>query len=150
MLTNGLKIALLTALALPALVPACASSQESNLTLKERYPDLIQLTPPEKENVPTSKLYVDSVRVESLGEELVLLIRGDLPDGCTHIGSARHAVNETEISLTLDAWSDPELLCTQALVPFTFVYRSIPENELTGRTAITVNETSYTLSDKRN
>lgn len=127
--------------------PACASSQDTFSMLKEKYPDLIQVTSPEKEKVQPSKIYIDSVRVISVDNRKALLIRGNLPDGCTHIGSIDHTITETLLSLSIDAWRDPGQICTQALVSFSFIYQKLPEETLDKYRSAELNGTTYSFKN---
>lgn len=129
------------------LVPACSSSQTPVSDLKKKYPDLIQLSPPEKDNIQESKIYIDSVRIVTLNSQQALLISGDLPDGCTHVGSVSYNITETVLSISLDAWRDPDMICTQALVSFSFIYRGLPEGTLTMFPSADLNGKTYSLTN---
>lgn len=134
---------------IPALIYmlACASSKKKPPAPEEEYPNPVQLTPPQKDDkVRPSKIYIDSVRVVDTEHNPVLLIMGIFPDGCTHIGKAGHQISGNSISLALEVWRDPDKMCTQALVPFSFIYRELPEKDLLSANSIQINGDTYNLT----
>ncbi|MDX1617396.1 MAG: hypothetical protein R3224_01330 [Balneolaceae bacterium] len=132
------------------LMQAAARSQDTpsdSASMEERFPNLVQLVPPAKgEKVQESTIYIDSVRYLSEAARPTLVIHGHLPDGCTHIGSAGHEKSKADLALRLKAWREPDRLCTQALVPFSFLYRALPDEfSLSDYRRVIVNGNSYEL-----
>ena len=134
------------------LSPASVHSQDRDTVSapEKRYPGLIQLIPTDSGNAQPSKLYIDTVRIVPQKNRKALLIQGTLPDGCTHIGSAEHTLAGHRLSLVISAWRDPELFCTQALVPFSFIYRDFPDSALNMVDNVVINGKTYSLKDNRN
>ncbi|MGC9467956.1 MAG: hypothetical protein ACP5HS_05155 [Anaerolineae bacterium] len=81
--------------------------------------------PPEKPagDAKSESVYVDSVDVmilESFPVQVRARITGHLPDGCTEITSTDVTYEEASKTffVEFETYRDPELMCTQALVPF--------------------------------
>lgn len=128
------------------LVIGCRSSQKNAEISRNEIPDLVTLSPPPEdiEHVE-STIYVDSVKRITIENSRVLLIQGDFPDGCTSIGRAGYDYIDGTAELTLYAWRNPNMLCSQALVPFSFIYSGIPDDSLKSIETIYLNGNSYSL-----
>lgn len=123
----------------------CASS-EKNSSQKKEYPNLVTINPPSKEQkTEDSNIYVDSVEVISRNDTTALLISGSFPDGCTRLKHASHKLENDSLYITLHAWRDTDMMCTQILTSFSFVYDKIPEQILKDKSAVTVNNQSFPL-----
>jgi inhibitor of cysteine peptidase len=63
---------------------------------------------------------VDVVLRESFPVQVGVIVKGDLPDGCTNLGDAKQQlVGKTfNINLETKKLKDGDIMCTQALVPF--------------------------------
>jgi len=63
---------------------------------------------------------VDVVLKESFPVEVNVIVKGDLPDGCTDLGSINQNLvgNVFNIKLETKKLKDTDVMCTQALVPF--------------------------------
>ncbi|MCI0395951.1 MAG: hypothetical protein L0322_13575, partial [Chloroflexi bacterium] len=64
---------------------------------------------------------VDSVEVsldESTPEATVVIVRGNLPDGCTTIDEVATERNENTVTVNITTRRQANLACTEALVPF--------------------------------
>ncbi|MDR8394106.1 hypothetical protein NC796_23360 [Aliifodinibius sp. S!AR15-10] len=132
-------------LSLGFLTAACASSHEKK-SIPEEYANLVELTPVSGQEVIKSNVYIDSAQVIEEEDRLSLLILGTFPDGCTNIGRAEHQIHNDRISLSLEAWRQPDQMCTQALVTFSFLYRQVPEESLREAETVTVNETDFPIN----
>lgn len=150
-MTPKLKLTLFKSLLLlipvSTLMMACASSQDKSPTPDE-YSNLVQLTPPEIENPEESKIYVDSAKVIHSDNTPVLLITGSFPDGCTRVGTADHATRDNILVLEIGAWRDPDMMCTQALVEFSFIYRDIDPERLRHSDSVRINGKTYHLKTR--
>jgi len=125
----------------------CSSSQKNADISRNDIPNLVNLSPPAEdiEHVE-STIYVDSVKRITLENSTVLLIQGDFPDGCTSIGKAGYDYIDGSAELMIYAWRDPNMLCSQALVPFSFIYSGIPGDSLKSIESIYLNDNSYSLN----
>lgn len=124
---------------------SCASSQEQSSIPKE-YSNLVELKPADGQQAVAANLYVDSVKVFKRQDRLSLLVMGNFPDGCTNIGTAQHQTDGGNLSLTLEAWRNPDRMCTQALVAFSFIYDQLPEESLKGADSVRINGTDYPIN----
>ena len=61
---------------------------------------------------------VDSVTVEQQGDQYVATISGALPDGCTQISGTSQSVSGSTISITVETQRPVDMMCTQALTPY--------------------------------
>ena len=62
----------------------------------------------------------DIVLKESFPVQVDVVVKGDLPDGCTSLGDAKQQLvgNTFNINLETRKLKDGDVMCTQALVPF--------------------------------
>lgn len=129
------------------LLLGCASSKDDSQA-PEELSNLVEVVKPEKgKGRQPSQIYIDSVRIIHPDERTSLLIMGSFPDGCTHIGGASHSITEGSVVLTLDVWRDPEQMCTQSLVSFSFIYSDLPEQRLHKTASLRINGKQYTLKE---
>jgi hypothetical protein len=105
--------------------------------------NLIELQEPGDQPHEPSKVYIDSVRKLKVDKQLVLVIRGSFPDGCSYLESVDHNIDNGDLYLELDAWRDAEKMCTQALSPFTYIYDKITEDELSEYSSVIINDSVY-------
>lgn len=122
----------------------CASS-EKNDAHKKGYVNLVEVRAPEQQNHEDSKVYIDSVQFIDDNNRRVLLISGNFPDGCTHLGQASHTTHTGKVELSLSAWRDPDMMCTQALTPFSFIYDDLTKEDFKQQSTLLVNGTTYEL-----
>ncbi|MDX1672294.1 MAG: hypothetical protein R3211_08120 [Balneolaceae bacterium] len=109
------------------LLAACASSQKNRIKPSE-LTNLVELRQPDISDSAPADIYLDSVEQGLYRDKPALLIHGSFPDGCTHLKSVDHELAENILILKIDAWRNPDLLCTQALVSFSYIYTALPEN----------------------
>ena len=126
-------------------VIACASSNDKS-TPDEQYPNLVKLTPAEGAGIEPASVYIDSVKLIDYQDEPVLLINGDFPDGCIHIGEAEHQLLDRYPSISITGWRNTEAICTQALVPFSFIYRQLPGEYAASLDSILINDNIYPVN----
>ncbi|SMO60910.1 hypothetical protein [Fodinibius sediminis] len=141
-----LKFYLFSALSL-ILLGGCASSEHKQQTDdgKPAYPDLVELKDPETTPHQNGKVYVDSVRQVTVKSREALLISGSLADGCTHLASIDHRIAGQTLIIELSAWRNADRMCTQALVPFSFIYDKLKPEELKEYSTATINGQKYSL-----
>lgn len=125
-------------------VGGCSSSDNNRIDSRE-LSDIVTLNPPANQSADSAVIYIDSATIVNHNNGLALLISGDFPDGCTQLKRVEHKWPDEQLSLTLSAWRDPDLSCTQALTPFSFIYEQLSEQELKKLDTIRINETSYSL-----
>jgi hypothetical protein len=130
------------------LAAGCASSdKDEGQSGDSNFKNQVKLNPPESQNQQDSKVYIDSVEVVTYNDAKALLISGNFPDGCTHLGKATHTLHNGMLEVSLSAWRDPDQMCIQALTPFSFVYDELTQSDanLEQRSSVTVNGTIYEL-----
>lgn len=135
----------LALLLLSGIMAAGCASSEKNGNDKKDYENLVEIKPPEKQNQEASQVYVDSVKLIDDNRRKALLVSGNFPDGCTHLGQASHTIHNGKIELSLSAWRNPEMMCTQVLTPFSFIYDKLAEEDLEKQSSVLVNGTTYEL-----
>ena len=124
----------------------CASSDnKSEKKQKKSYPNLVQLQQPGDAPPEQGKVYIDSVAQVTTAGGPGLLISGDFADGCTHLQSVTHRVQNDSLSLELSAWRSADDMCTQALVPFTYIYEGMSKQQMTGFSQITIQDNTYSF-----
>jgi hypothetical protein len=69
----------------------------------------------------TGTIFIESLQVfvlESFPVQVQALVSGNLSDGCTTISDVGAEQNEETFQIQIQTERDPEMMCTQALVPF--------------------------------
>lgn len=121
----------------------CASSQQKE-NPEEIYQNRVTINPPDEESIQeSSQIYIDSVSIITTEDRPALAIHGNFPDGCTHLESAEHSLHKDTLQVTLSAWRNPELMCSQVLTQFTFIYDKFDKQAFEEVTTVTVNGTTY-------
>lgn len=125
------------------MISGCASSDPK---LTDSYPNLTELQQPEGTPHQEGKVYIDSLKQITLEEENALLIFGKLADGCTHLRAASHQeTKDSTLHLKVTAWRHADKMCTQALVPFSYIYRELSNSQINHYSDILINGKKYSL-----
>lgn len=135
---------LLGTLTIFAFIIGCASSSQKSDTV-ESYDNLVTIREPGDEPHQQSKVYIDSVKKITDNDEPVLVVSGTFPDGCTKLQNVTHRTTGDSLYLDIMAWRNPNMMCSQVLTPFSYIYNNIPEKELTTHAKVTINGSSYSL-----
>ncbi len=122
-------------------VGSCASSNNNENV--QSYPHLVELHSPGDEPNQPSKIYIDSVKQVTRNQQEVLVIHGTFPDGCTNLESVTHTIKDNAFQMEFKAWRNPEMMCTQVLSPFTFIYDRLTEKEISAHSKVTINNSTY-------
>lgn len=140
-----LRLCLSAAIAL-GIIGGCASPDNKGRSdSTDSYPHLIELREPDKQVPRPGKVYIDSVRQITTGSEQGLLIAGNLADGCTHLQSVNHHMENDTLVLELSAWREADAMCSQALVPFSYLYEKPDSAEAAAYSQITINGKPYSF-----
>lgn len=124
------------------LLLGCASS---NPKLTDSYPNLTELQQPEGTH-HEGKVYIDSLNQITIAEENALLISGKLADGCTHLRTVSHQkTKDSTLHLKVTAWRHADKMCTQALVPFSYIYRELSNSQINHYSDILINGKKYSI-----
>lgn len=124
---------------------ASADNKKKRSDTADSYSNRIELKKPSGNSLQTGKVYIDSVTQVTTKSKEALLIAGKLADGCTHLQSVNHRTEDHTLILELSTWRDAEAMCTQALVPFSFIYEKLDAEELTTYSQATVNGKTYSF-----
>lgn len=123
----------------------CAPSQQ-NEDPEELYQNLVTLNPPEDQSSrEDSQVYLDSVDIISSQDRQSLVIHGSFPDGCTSLDSAEHSLHNDTLTVNLSAWRNPDLMCSQVLTQFTFIYNKLKDQEFINLSTVIVNGTTFNI-----
>lgn len=121
----------------------CASSQSDQN--QPQYPNLVSVNPPNGQKNSPSKAYIDSVKMIDHKGNKALLISGNMANGCTYLLKATHTAADDSLSISLTAWKPADKICSQALVPFSFIYDELSAEELNKRNTMSINQKSFKL-----
>ena len=102
-----------------------ATKNDSTLTvLDDTTPikDLISITSPGGSPYLTGGVYIDSVKKIIHQQQAALLIRGNLPSGCSSLLKVEHVAKGDTLQLHMTSWKPKNKMCTQQLVPFSYLY----------------------------
>lgn len=123
----------------------CTSSPQKE-DPEELYQNLIAVNPPDDQSsAEESHIYIDSVTVITSDDPPALVIHGNFPDGCTSLRTAEHSVHRDSLSISLSAWRNPDLICSQVLTQFSFIYDKFGDRVLSDFNMVTVNGTSFNI-----
>ncbi|WP_445666555.1 hypothetical protein [Fodinibius sp. AD559] len=126
------------------LIISCASSSQKSNTV-ESYENLIYIQEPDDEPYQQSKVYIDSVKKITDNNKQVLVVSGTFPDACTKLQNVTHRTTGDSLYLDIKAWRNPDMMCSQVLTPFSYIYNNITEKELSTHTKVIINASSYSL-----
>ncbi len=125
------------------MISGCASSDPK---LTDSYPNLTELQQPEDVPHQEGKVYIDSLKQITLEEGNAFLISGKLADGCTHLRDVTYQETEDRtLHLKVTAWRHADKMCTQALVPFSYIYRELSNFQINNYSDILINGKKYSL-----
>lgn len=122
---------------------SCASSDQKQQEFS--YPNQVTLTAPGNTAHAPGKVFIDSVRQVSQNTTAGLLISGSFSDGCTHLQSVSHNIKDDEITVEISAWRNKDAVCTQALVPFSFIYEKLTSQALSSHSQVIINGKTYSF-----
>lgn len=111
----------------------------------ESYENLVTIQKPDDEPHQQSKVYIDSVKKVTNDDEPVLVVSGTFPDACTKLQHVTHRIAGDSLYLDVKAWRNPDMMCSQVLTPFSYIYDSITEKELNSHAEVIINGSSYSL-----
>jgi len=92
-----------------------------------------------------SNLYIDSVKMIDYKKNKALLISGNMANGCTYLREASHTVEGDSLKLSMTTWQPADKMCSQALVPFSFIYDDFPQEKLNGKKTMSLNKKSFKI-----
>lgn len=139
---------------LSILAAGCSSSESDNPKNNQSqdkqpaFPNLISLKQPGQIETAPSKVYVDSARWIDYKGNKALLLSGNLPNGCTYIKEVTHTTTSDTLQISLHAWKPANKMCTQALVPFSYIYTRLSPDNLAPHAGFSVNGKSLSLQYK--
>lgn len=132
--------------AFAGLLAGCASSDSKQKSGNHKaYDNLIELRAPQQAAAEPGKVYIDSVKQITTDTTQGVLISGHLADGCTHLKSISHRIKKDSLWLDIQAWRRTDILCTQALVPFAYIYDQLSAQELNNHSHITIQGKTYSF-----
>lgn len=123
----------------------CASSSKNSDKL-DSLENLVALEHPDTEPNEKAKVYIDSLKTIQHNNSRALLIHGTFPDGCTKLRAVSHHIDGNTLSMDISAWRNPNMMCTQALTPFSYLYNDLTEKELDSHKQIFINGTPFDLN----
>lgn len=91
----------------------------------DQFPDLKQIEHPTVDKIVVGKAYIETIRKVKFKGNQALLIKGNLPDGCSKLYQAKAIIDDSTLVMDIKTWKPQHLMCTQALVPFSFIYQGL-------------------------
>lgn len=126
---------------------ACTSTSD---ILNEKYPNLIELDPPERIPYEEKKVRVDDLQVMEIRGQSLLVIQGSFPNPCSKLLRIEQESFPEILNLELVGWQKAREMCAQSITPFTYIVKDIPEEQWEQLKLVTVNGTELKLSDPTN
>lgn len=87
--------------------------------------DLKSLENPTVNNITIGKAYITSIKKIKYNGNLALWVKGNLPDGCSKLYRVVPDIDDSTLSLELVTWRPKNAKCTQALVPFSYIFSGL-------------------------
>ena len=110
------------------ILTACASSKGDfdRLNTKEESM-LVELKQPDSKQYNSAKVFISSVKKRTYNGTSGLLVTGQFSNGCSSLMDVSHQLKNqnSTISFTMEAWMPANAMCTQQLVPFSFLYADV-------------------------
>ncbi|MGM0587696.1 MAG: hypothetical protein ACQETE_04745 [Bacteroidota bacterium] len=92
--------------------------------------NLVSLTEPDADHAE-SVIYINQISKVKYNGKLVLLVQGNFPNGCAQLLGANHKIIDSgTFRIELTGWKPTDRMCTQALVPFSYIYDQISAEEI--------------------
>ncbi|MFN2189816.1 MAG: multiheme c-type cytochrome [Candidatus Promineifilaceae bacterium] len=116
------------------------ASPKSDEELMEAATGIHEPAPSTPEAPAESFAFVDSVEVEEQDGEYVAIVSGNTSSSCSTVSSIEQEVAETNISLTINQSSPPDLVCAAVLTPFSLEVPLDTEGLAPGEYTLNVND----------
>lgn len=120
-----------------AIMSACGTTKEDNIHSRNDSradsvlpSDTISVTKPSDSNYNIGSVFVDHVSKFEHDGHMQFKIAGALPDGCSNLYKVQSSIKENELHLNLKSWRPSGVMCTQALVDFTYISERMDSEEL--------------------
>ena len=108
--------------------------------------EAIAVEKPAGQNYKVLPVYVKSVEKRSLSGEAVLVISGQFPNGCAKLFKADFSVTDDEqLAIEMKSWQPSKAICTQALVPFSYIDSSLNAAEIGSLSEFVIDGTVYEI-----
>ncbi len=91
----------------------------------DQIPDLKQIEHPTVDKIVVGQAYIDTIQKVTFQGNQALLVKGNLPDGCSKLYESKATINDSTLTLHIKTWKPQHLACTQALVPFSYLYQGL-------------------------
>ena len=110
------------------ILTACASSKGGfdSLNTKEESM-LIELKQPDSKQYDSAKVFISSVKKRTHSGTSGLLVTGQFSNGCSSLMDVSHQLKNqnSTISFSVEAWIPANAMCTQQLLPFSYLYSDV-------------------------
>ncbi len=110
---------------LPTPSPKSSVQIQSPTITADQIPDLKEIEHPTVEKIVVGQAYIDTIQKVTFQGNQALLIKGNLPDGCSKLYESKATINDSTLTLHIKTWKPQHLDCTQALVPFSYLYQGL-------------------------
>lgn len=91
----------------------------------DQIPNLKQIEHPTVEKIAVGQAYIDTIQKITFQGNPALLVKGNLPDGCSKLYESKAIIDDSTLTLLIKTWKPQHIACTQALVPFSYIYQGL-------------------------
>lgn len=120
----------------------CSTSEP----LTDRFPDLVQVTPPERVPYVEKELSISSIELVSLRKGKALHIKGQFPNACTSILRAEGNVTFGILEIDMVGWQLYKQECEQSASEFPFSYLFTGVEQWEDVDKVYINEKEFVLN----
>lgn len=117
-----------------------------NDNLSERFPNLVQIVPPDDRPYTESRLIIESVESVVLESGYALHIQGNFPNPCTQLLRIEEESTQNILRLDLIGWQETNTMCAQYIVPFSYLYTDLNKDQWSALDTVIVNGNSFPLN----
>jgi hypothetical protein len=115
----------------------CATTKAP--TLAERFPNLIEISPPSRVPYVEKKIAIKLVEPILVGKKTALHIQGTLPTGCTGLLHVNDKWLPEILELKMVGWQKARETCKEPSVPFSYIFTDMSPEQWQQIKMITVN-----------
>lgn len=136
MIRHKLSIVLIIVfLALATVFMGCGTTAEFTSLTQDEQENLIDITQPARKSYREVTVFVTTVEKRSIPNGPVLLVKGQLPNGCARLLKASYTyeskkTDKKTIELQMVAWKYRGEMCTQQMVPFTYLIEELSAKKI--------------------
>ncbi len=143
-----MRFLLLTTSLLMVFLAGCATTKAPSLA--ERFPNLVEVDPPNRIPYIQQEFSIELVEPILVGKHTALHIQGTLPTGCTKVLRVSDKWLPEILNLEMVGWQKVQESCTQAAIPFSYIFTNMTQEPWEQIKLVTVNGKEFKFHSSTN